>query len=341
MNTLLLTTHLNKGGISRYVINLVKGLSARGHTIYVACCGGQWVKELLSTGAEFTAIPINTKSLLSPKILLSFFVLLKLISKNKIEIIHCNTRVTAFLGFLLSKRCKIPYVTSYHGFYRPKLSRSLFKLSGTSTIAVSNSVKRHLTEDLEIDSEKVTVVFNGIDAINICAVNNLRKEWGFLDNDILVGMLGRISAEKGHFLAVDALRLLVKKYNNLHLIVCGEGKEKEKLLAYVEKNTLTNRISFVDCSSDEFLSSLDILLVPSEKEGFGFSIVEAFARGVAVIGYNTGGIAEIIQDRKNAILFNQYNSLVLADSLEELIAKRELREKLIAQAKEDVYNQSG
>jgi glycosyltransferase involved in cell wall biosynthesis len=338
MNILLLATHLNKGGISRYVVNLVKGLSARGHKICVASSGGQWANETTEAGGDFIRIPINAKSLLSPKILLSFFTLLGVISKNKIDIIHCNTRVTAFLGFLLSRYFKIPYITAFHGFYRPKLSRSLFKLSGTKTIAVSKAVKQHLKEDLDIDPERIEVVYNGIDVVNVPIADNLKKEWGFSDSDFLVGLLGRISAEKGHFLAVEALTRLAEKYINLHLLICGEGKKKEELSSYIENKSLTNRVTFVNCPFDEFICSLDILLVPSEKEGFGFSIVEAFARGVAVIGYNTGGIAEIIQNRKNAILFNQYNSLTLADSIEELMIKSRLREKLIAQAKEDVYN---
>ena len=98
MNILIITTHLNIGGISRYVINLAKGLARGSDTVFVASSGGQWQKELSIDNITHLKIPINTKSILSFKVLKSFFILSEFLKEQKIDIIHANTRVTQSLG---------------------------------------------------------------------------------------------------------------------------------------------------------------------------------------------------------------------------------------------------
>jgi len=338
MNILLLTTHLNKGGISRYVLNLAKGLNQRNHRVFVASSPGQWSREVAAVATVVKDIPIRTKSMCSPKLIRSFFVLSSFIRTYHIDIIHANTRVTQCLAYLLHKRHNIPYVSAFHGFYQPKLSRRLCKFAGFRSIAVSKSVKTHLINELEIQADTIRVVYNGIDSFAVETKVSLRQSWGFGKDDFLVGMLGRISAEKGHQLALEAMLRLFGRFENLYFLISGTGKCEQELKSQVNRQGLARRVRFLDCDSERFLDSIDLLLVPSEKEGFGFSVVEAFAKNVAVIGYNTGGIAEIIEHRRNGILFNQHNSLVLADAVEELILKEGLRNKLIACAKEDSFN---
>lgn len=340
MNILLLTTHLDAGGLSRYVLNLSRGLIQRGHRVVVASGGGVWTQELCGYGAVFNEIPIRTKSICSLKIIASFFIANALIRNYNIEIIHANTRVTQCLAYLLHKRHGIAYVSGFHGFYRPKQSRYIWKFSGIRSIAVSKAVKEHLVNDMDIEADRIRVVYNGIDTLDKNPHASFRQRWGFTASDFLVGMLGRISAEKGHQLALEAMTRLFERFDNIYFLICGTGKCEKALRSEIFQKKLADRVRFCDCAPEHFLDSIDVLLVPSEKEGFGFSIVEAFAKKVAVIGYDTGGIAEIIKNRHNGILFSQYHSLVLADAVQELMLKEELRLRLVAQAKEDSYNYS-
>jgi glycosyltransferase involved in cell wall biosynthesis len=335
MNILILTTHLNPGGLSRYVLNLAKGLTRKNHKVWVASSGGEWLTKL-NTGSTVNhkLIPIKTKSICSPKILFSFLSLRKLAIKEDVQVIHCNTRVTQFLGFLVSRSLKIPYLSAFHGFYRSTWMRRTFKFSGQAAIAVSQAVKNHLVADLEINREKVKVVYNGVDLSQFQA-KQYRSGSQISGNDYSMGILGRISQEKGHFLALEALNQLLTKYPDLKLLVSGKGKLEESFKEAVKKSGLEARVKFVDFEANRFLDKLNLLLVPSSKEGFGYSIIEAFAKGVPVVGYNTGGIAEIIENKKNGILFNNYTGLALAEAIEEMILKDHLREKMIISAKQD------
>ncbi len=110
MKVLLLTTHLNHGGISRYVLGLAKGLKQRGHQVWVASSGGTWCHELEDLGITHKQIPIKTKSFLSPKVFLSLLALRGFIKKEGSEIIHGNTRVTQHLALLIHKFTGITYI---------------------------------------------------------------------------------------------------------------------------------------------------------------------------------------------------------------------------------------
>ena len=136
MNILILTTHLNPGGISRYVVNLAKGLGST-HRVWVASSGGPWRKKCIFPGVSIYSIPIRTKSLLSIKIIFSLIKLLPFVVRHKIDIICANTRVTQFLSYLLYRCTGIPYVSVFHGFYKPRWERKIMKNLSISLWKVS------------------------------------------------------------------------------------------------------------------------------------------------------------------------------------------------------------
>ncbi|MDD5195770.1 MAG: glycosyltransferase family 4 protein [Candidatus Omnitrophica bacterium] len=335
MNVLILANHFNPGGISRYVLNLSHGLKERGNNIWVASSGGEWVNRL-TPGVKHETIPIKTKAILSPKVFFSFVKLSKFVKNNNIQIVHANTRVTAAVAQLLFKFNRIPYITAFHGYYRPGLWRKLIKLSGMRSIAVSHAVENHLAVDLKIDQPKIRVVYNGIELEDFTGKRAQRGDFGFATKDLLFGILGRISQEKGHFLAAAAFEKILQKHPSSYLLLSGKGKMEQKLKLFIEERKIASRVKFIDCEAGDFLDILDILLVPSVKEGFGLSIVEAFAKRVPVIGFNVGGISEIIRNSENGIIFYEYTADALASAVENLLNNTALRDKIIDCASRDV-----
>src|SRR3990170_4572754 len=93
VNILLLSTHLNIGGIASYVVNVAKVLKKRGHRVIVSSSGGDMVRELNKAGIEHIKLNIKTKSELSPKLWFALPKLLALIRNYDIEVIHAHTRV--------------------------------------------------------------------------------------------------------------------------------------------------------------------------------------------------------------------------------------------------------
>jgi len=336
MGILLICTHLNAGGISRYVLTLAKGLKKNGHRVWVSCAPyGEWLTKLTEEGIGYKAIPIKTKSIFSIKILISFLALVKFIKKEKIDIIHSNSRVTQFLGFLLCKATKIPYVSTFHGLYRKSRARKQLKFEGLRTIAVSHSVKNHLSQDLNIQEDKIRVVYNGVSREEFEGRKKTKTDYGFAKTDFTIGILGRISEEKGHFLAVEAFKLLSYNHDNVYLAISGKGKLENELKTFIGLADIENKIKFFDLEARDFLDIPDIVIVPSKKEGFGYVIVEAFLKGIPVIGFNTGAISEIIKDGENGLLFYKYEGFYLKEAIERLMQDKLLYEKITKKAKED------
>jgi len=336
MRILLICTHLNAGGISRYVLTLAKGLKKNGHSVWVSCApGGEWLAKLTEENISYKTIPIKTKSIFSIKVLVSFLALVKFIKKEKIDIIHPNSRVTQFLGFLLYKFTKVPYISTFHGFYRKSRARKQLKFEGLRTIAVSNNVKNHLSQDLNIREDKIRVVYNGVSREEFDGRKKTKTDYGFTKSDFIVGILGRISEEKGHFLAVEAFKLLSYNHDNTYLVMSGKGKLEEELKTLIKLTDIENKTRFFDIEAKDFLDILDILIVPSKKEGFGYVIIEAFLKGIPVIGFNTGAISEIIKNGENGLLFYKYEGFYLKEAMERLMQDKSLCEKITKKAKED------
>jgi len=336
MKALILTTHLNYGGISRYVVNLAKGLKLKGHRVWVGSSGGIWQERLKKEGIDHLYLPINTKSFLSIKVFFSLFFLVPFLLRNSIDVVIANTRVTQFLAYLVMRFFEIKYISVFHGTYKKNWLRRTFKFEGVRTIAVSEAVKEHLIKDLLIKEKKIRVIYNGIDIQEFAKKRFSKKDFG-LSSFLTLGVLGRISQEKGHFLVVSSFKELTENYGNIFLLICGEGRLRKRLEEFIEKIGVKERVKFFSLEGRDFLDIVDILVVASSKEGLGMVILEAFAKGVAVVAYPCGGIKEIIKDKVTGFFFHPYSAFSLTEKIEELIKNKDLRERIVEEAKKEVF----
>lgn len=332
MHILLTTTHLNPGGISRYVINLAQGLRERGHILSVASSGGDWEPELTRRGIIHIRIPIGTKGFLHPKVWLSALLLARYIRRHAITLIHANTRPTQCAALWAGAWTHTPVITTMHGFFSRTLSRRIAPLVGMRTIAVSNAVARNTIETLRFKSDAVRVVYNGIDTAYYHNIPNSKNNFSIPAESTVIGIIGRIAQEKGHFLLLDAFTQLAQSYSSLYLLIQGSGRLYEKMQDRIQATGCKNRIICTQASTRDFLGSVDILAVPSCIEGFGYAVIEGFAASKPVIAFNAGGMAELIQHGKNGILFNEYTSLSLQNALKTLIIDTNLCAQLSAAA---------
>jgi len=120
MKTLFLTTHLNTGGITSYLLTLTKGLIARGHKVYLISSGGNTEEEFEAMGVRLHNLNFRTKSDISPKIYFSIPIIKSYINEYKIDIVHAHTRITQIMGCILKFNTKIPYLSTCHGFFKTR-----------------------------------------------------------------------------------------------------------------------------------------------------------------------------------------------------------------------------
>ncbi len=334
MNILYLTNHLNIGGISTYVLSLAKGLKKRGHHVYVASSGGELLPKFLEAGIIYIPIPIKTKSEISPKVIISLFKLTKFIKAEKIQIVHSQTRVTQILGCLLKRFCCLPHICTAHGFFKKRFSRRAFPCWGDQAIAISQQVKEHLIKDFRVKEEDIRVIHNGIDLEKFRPntkrqTPNTREKFG-LSHGPVVGIVARLSAEKGHSYLIQAMKEVIARIPDAQLLIVGDGKTKKELLDLTRSLNLEKNVFFVPSVLDtvEVLSIMDAFVLPSTKEGLGLSLMEAMAAGLAVIGSEAGGIKTLIQHGYNGLLVKPADSHQLAAAILKLLGDPQQRKYL-------------
>ncbi|MDD5072915.1 MAG: glycosyltransferase family 4 protein [Candidatus Omnitrophica bacterium] len=339
MRILLLTSNLHVGGIERYTVTLANALQQMGHSVFVASAGGELGKQLLPE-IKAVKIPLGTKSIASPKITATVFKLRELVKEEKIEIIHAQTRVAQFAACMLSGATKVPYVATWHGFYKPHFFRKLLPCWGEKTIAISMSVVDHLKNDFNRDEKKIRLIHNGLDLSRFEHVYTaqekleIRKRYG-LKEGLVVGIIARLSEEKGHLILLDAFKGLLDDIRDAQLLIVGGGRIEDKIKARVSELGIEGNVRFVGNTLDthDLLSVMDVFARPSTSEGFGLTIVEAMLMGVPVVSSNVGDFKEMNKDAGIGILVDPLDSRDLRKAIKKVLTDREFAVKISAAAK--------
>jgi glycosyltransferase involved in cell wall biosynthesis len=325
MNILFITNHLNVGGITSYVLSLSSGLKKKGHTVYIASSGGDLVGRFLEQGITYIRIPIRTKQEISPNILWSMCVLGGLIKKNKIDIIHVNSRTTQVLGALLHAFAGVTYISTCHGFFKKRFFRRAFPCLGKKVIAVSQQVRRHLVDDFGVAEEDIRVINNGIDAdkfteSTLARKAVLKKELGLSEGPV-VGTIGRLSDVKGHRYLVEAMHAVLKDVPEAQLLIVGDGKMLRELMLLTKRLGVEKKVFIIPSIMDtrEALSLMDLFVMPSLEEGLGLSLMEAMAFRLAVIGSDVGGIKSLIRNEENGLLVAPRDPRALSSAISGLL----------------------
>ena len=332
MNILLLTSHLNFGGISAYTTSLARGLKKLGDNVIVASSGGDLLKLLEEEKIEHYRIPLNIKSELSPKIWVSLVRLNRLIRRKKIDVIHAQTRVAQVTAYFLSKISGISFIATCHGFFGKNLGRRIFPCWGEATIAISEAVREHLVNDFNVEKKKIYLIYNGVDVEKFKKdktkqdIEGFRRESQVREDEKIVGIIGRLSSVKGHKFFLMAARQIVQLHEEVKFIIIGEGPEEEYLHQLVEKLKLEEKVIFLKPVFDTTfaLKSFDVFVMPSLQEGLGLSILEAMASALPVVASNVGGIYSLIKDGVNGFLIPPKEPSAIAAAVYKLLKKPDL-----------------
>ena len=345
MNILFITTHLNPGGITSYVFSLAKELKKNDHNIFIASSGGSLVESLENTGINHIAIPIRTKSELSPKVIISAVKLRNFVKNNNIQIVHAQTRVTQVVAFWLSKLTGVVFVGTCHGFFKPRFSRKKFQCWGKKVIAISQAVKENLINFFEVNPKKIEFIYNGIDvdsfeAASLYQVEDFIQRFN-LDKAIpIVGIIARLSSVKGHKYLIEAAKEVVESGKDIQILIVGDGNLKDELIEQTINLKIDNLVFFVPSVKNLSipLAVMDIFVMPSLQEGLGLSIMEAQARGVPVVASNVGGIPELVQNEETGLLVPSADVVALAKSIKYLLENESGALSMAEKAKNNIQS---
>jgi glycosyltransferase involved in cell wall biosynthesis len=333
MKIIFVNTNKQWGGGEKWHFDTANSMKDRGHSVFIMTCSStELYKKASDAGIKVIPVHISNLSFLNP------FTLRRLISvfrKVKPDRVVLNFSSDVKSAGLAARLAGISSVIYRRGNARPVknslLNRFLFKHVITAMIANSDETKRSiLKNNIKLfPDEKIKVLYNGIQLVDYDKEAE-KKLFNRKVNEIVLGTAGRLSVEKGHSLLIDALFVL--KNNGIHftLLVAGEGPELENLKNSARDKGLDSNIKFMGFVSSirPFMNSIDIFVLPSLWEGFGYVTIEAMAAGKPVIAFNTGSNPEIIEDTKTGLLVDPIDAAALAEKIKRLAAQNSEREEM-------------
>ncbi len=340
MKVLQVTTHMNTGGIANYILSLGRFLKKGGAEVLVASSGGALERELASSGIAHKRLGLNTKFEFGPKVLRSIFKIARIVKDEKVDIIHGHTRVAQSAGFFASRIADVAFVTTCHGFFRKRFGRRIFDLWGDKVIAISESVRRSLIADFNVSPNRIALIHNGVDVEAFLReypageVRRMRDDL-HLGGVPVVGTIGRLSPVKGQILLIEALAHLASKNCKVEGLIVGSGPEERALRAAAADFGISDHVHFIKSVPDTrpYLAVMDIFVFPSLQEGLGLALLEAMASSRPCAASDTGGIADIITDGENGMLFPAGDAGALADTIVNLLQDEPLRKRLASAAR--------
>ena len=263
----------------------------------------------------------------------------------KPDIVHAQSIGMGIPGFLAKTFLKMPFVVYGRGsdVYLP----STFK-NTISKLALKNAESViALTEDMKSEMQKlcdrdILVIPNGIDLEKFKNLSrkDIRKRLEIKDNEKIITFVGTLRPVKGVKYLIKAMELIIKKNENLKLMLVGDGEEREELERLVEELDLKECVKFIGRVQNEeipqYMAASDVFVLPSLSEGFPVVTLEAMASGLAIIATSVGGLPEIIEDGENGFLVEPKNPKEIAKKVLLILGSDELRENISKKNKEKV-----
>ena len=292
---------LKAGGVESMIYNYCSRLSKKEyefHMLYQHDPSIKNIKEFKKIGFELKRIPSKVKHPIK-----NYLETWKYFKENSFDVVHCHMTLMNFIPLIAAKNLGIPIriCHSHNSDVRKKnifvkLLNNLLKLLcikyATVLVACGKEAGRYM-----YGNKNFLIINNALDIkkyeYNSFARKKIRKQYGILDNDILIGHIGRFTIQKNHKFILEMFTKLIneRKENgkNYKLLLIGDGELKKEIEQYVIKRKLGDKVIFTGIvnNSNEFYSAMDIFILPSLWEGLPVVGIESQISGLPCLFADT------------------------------------------------------
>ncbi len=317
-------------------MDLMRVLLARGHELHCA------IRPASPLPTQLGELPIQWHEVKLRNAVDWFSIrrLRKIIAENQIEVVHAHlARDYPIVGMATKASPARFFLTRHH--FNPLKANPLYEAAlnhATNLLAVSASVREALAQAFPTLEDRIRIIPNWLDERTLTPVSRkearaffgIRKYWA-------VAVIGQLTPLKRQDLFLAAIQQLTANgaYERADFFVIGAANPEDrgyetKLKTMAREMGLADRIHFTGAVEDlpRYLPAFDIVVAPSENEGFSLVTIEAMAAGCAVIATEVGGMAEIIEPNITGILFQPDNAEMLAQELRCLLFDNQSRQKI-------------
>lgn len=347
----------NVGGPTYNVAYLTKYISPNYTTVLV---GGQ--KNDNEASSEYILQQLNISYTIIPEMRRSIGIwsdiqalrrIIRILKTEKPDIVHTHAAKAGTLGRIAAWYCGVPYIYHtfhghvFHSYFNPIITKIFIVIEKflasrcTAIVAISELQKHELGTIFSICSpQKIEIIPLGFDLGKF--TQNLdekrkqfRQTYSIADNEIAIGIVGRLVPIKNHPLFIEAFsHCLTKTTKSIRAFIIGDGEiraQLEELWNSLEPDIHTSKLTFTSWIQevDVAYAGLDIVCLTSHNEGTPVSLIEAQASGKPIVSTNVGGIQNIVEENKTALLTT--NTVTdFTEKLLQIIENDELRETMSA-----------
>jgi glycosyltransferase involved in cell wall biosynthesis len=311
MKVLQILPEMHAGGVERGTLEIASFLAREGHEALVVSHGGRMVGALEAAGARHLAMPVHRKN---PLTLLQVPRLRRLLIAERPDILHFRSRVPGWVAWLawrgMDPATRPRLVSTMHGFHSVS-PYSAVMTRGERVIAVSEAMRDHILAHYpRTRPELLRVVPRGIDPARYHPGWRPAAAWladwqaaqPQLAGRCLFLLPGRITRLKGHEDLFHLIAALRRQGIDAHGLIAGDTHPKKRaylgsLHELLGRLGLADAVTFLGHRSDlrEVMAASDVVCSLSQQpESFGRTVLEALALGKPVVGYDCGGVGELL-----------------------------------------------
>ena len=321
---------LGWGGQEIRILSESQGMIRRGHEVRLLCpAEARIYGEAPPWGIPVTALPIGRKRLAGVKALAAW------LRSHRCDIVNTHSSTDSWLAALalamLKRPC--PMVRTRHisaPIPRNLASRWLYERATARIVTTGEALKRQLVEVNGFTAGRIESVPTGVDAQRFCPGDRAaaRRALGLAEGGFLVGIVATLRSWKGHRYLVEALAQLPE---DVHLVIVGDGPQREALEKQVDDKGLRARVRFAGNQADvvPWLQALDAFALPSyANEGVPQALVQAMLVGLPCVTTTAGSISELAEHDATALVVPTQNAHALVAALGRLVDDPALRARL-------------
>jgi glycosyltransferase involved in cell wall biosynthesis len=271
------------------------------------------------------------------------FELIRIIKKEKPDVLHLNSSKMGIVGTMAGRICRVPKIiftahdwafNNKHGFFSKRVITFLQWMTvilSHITITVSQKTADQISSFPFINKNKIKVIYNGVSCISFIGRDDARRSLlpsrQEIKNELWIGTMSELHFRKGIDFVINSFAELAKKYPNIIFVVMGSGEEQMSLATQIKKLGLFEKIFLVGQTAEakKYLKAFDIFTLTSRTEALPYALLEAGLAQLPVIATSVGGVPEVINSSETGILVsiskNTLNEVTTA--LERLIKNKE------------------
>ncbi|WP_399629006.1 glycosyltransferase family 4 protein [Sporosarcina sp. SG10008] len=332
--------------VKKFLLPLVDEMNDQNYDVHIACNKGEIGREIESKGYVVHHIPFS-RNLNVISHFKSLMALVRLMKKEKFDIVHSHTPIASLIGRVAAVLAKVPLnVYTAHGFYfhenmKPYAYKIAYMIEKFWGKYFSDFLFFQSKEDYELalnnrfqKPDRLVHINNGVSSERFTPSNynrgEIRKSLGINDEKVIM-FIGRLVREKGIVELIESFDAVLKEVEDAILIIVGgsvtgdrDGIDLDLIIKSLPQDR-QDRIKLLGLRDDipELLSASDLFVLPSYREGLPRSIIEAMAMGKPVVATDIRGCREEVFPNINGYLCKDKDSGSLAAAIINVLSDDE------------------